>query len=70
MCGRGELVIGRGSVVGANSVVSRSVPAYSVVAGNPAKIVKQYDQDKKVWVLGSKGFKAEDHTKREDPVEQ
>ena len=54
VCSRGELIIGRGSVVGANSVVSRSVPAYTVVAGNPAKIVKQYDPETKIWVPGSR----------------
>ncbi|WP_306796866.1 acyltransferase [Rhodopirellula halodulae] len=32
--------IGRGAVVGAGAVVSRDVPAMSVVAGNPAKVVK------------------------------
>lgn len=31
--------IGKGSVVGAGAVVSKDVPPYSVVAGNPAKIV-------------------------------
>jgi acetyltransferase-like isoleucine patch superfamily enzyme len=70
MCSRGELVIGRGSVVGANAVVSRSVPAYSVVAGNPARIVKQYDPEKKIWVLGPRKTKAEDHACRADPVER
>jgi acetyltransferase-like isoleucine patch superfamily enzyme len=70
LCSKGELVIGQGSVVGANSVVCRSVPAYSVVAGNPAKIVKQYDPEKKIWVLGSRGMKAEDHALRPDPVER
>lgn len=29
--------IGRGAIVGAGSVVSRNVPAYSIVVGNPAK---------------------------------
>jgi acetyltransferase-like isoleucine patch superfamily enzyme len=53
LCSRGELVIGRGSVVGANSVVTRSVPAHSVVGGNPARILKQYDPVKKIWVPGS-----------------
>jgi len=33
--------IGKGSVVGAGSVVAESIPAYSVAAGVPAKIIKQ-----------------------------
>lgn len=33
--------IGDGAVVGARSVVTKDVPPYCVVAGNPAKIVKQ-----------------------------
>jgi len=33
--------IGEGSVVGSNSVVTKSVPPYVVVAGNPARIVKE-----------------------------
>ena len=31
--------IGRGSVLGAGSVVTRSVPAYSVAAGNPCRVL-------------------------------
>ncbi len=34
------VTIGRGSVVGAAAVVTKDVPPYSVVAGNPAKVVK------------------------------
>lgn len=34
------LTIGRGAVVGAGSVVTRSVPPYAIVIGNPARIVK------------------------------
>jgi acetyltransferase-like isoleucine patch superfamily enzyme len=33
--------VGRGSVVGAQTVVKRDVPGMTVVAGNPARIVKQ-----------------------------
>ncbi|MBP6754579.1 MAG: acyltransferase [Bacteroidia bacterium] len=32
--------IGEGAVVGARSVVSKDVPAWTVVAGNPARVVK------------------------------
>lgn len=35
------VVIGEGSVVGANAVVTKNVEPYSVVAGNPAKVVSQ-----------------------------
>lgn len=35
------ITIGEGAVVAANAVVTKDVPAYSVAAGNPAKIVKQ-----------------------------
>jgi acetyltransferase-like isoleucine patch superfamily enzyme len=33
--------IGRGSIVAAGSVVAKDVPEYVIVAGNPAKVVKQ-----------------------------
>ncbi len=33
--------IGEGSVIGTGSVVTRDVPSYSLVAGNPAKVRKQ-----------------------------
>ncbi len=42
--------IGRHSVVAANAVVTKDVPAYCVVAGNPAKIIKKYDFKTKKWV--------------------
>ena len=35
--------IGKGSIVAANSVVTKNVPEYSVVAGNPAVIVKHLE---------------------------
>jgi acetyltransferase-like isoleucine patch superfamily enzyme len=34
------VTIGRGCVVGANSVVTRDLPPYSVAAGNPARILR------------------------------
>ena len=37
------VTIGQGSIVGANSVVTHDVPSHSVVAGNPARIIKRLD---------------------------
>ena len=37
------VTIGENSLVGAGSVVSNDVPEYSVVVGNPARIVKKID---------------------------
>lgn len=35
------VTIGEGAIVGAGSVVTKDVPAWTVVAGNPAKVVKE-----------------------------
>ena len=53
ICDRGELSLGRNCVVAANSVVTRSAGDYSVISGNPARVVKQYDPSKGAWTLGS-----------------
>ncbi|CAA0113907.1 Putative acetyltransferase [BD1-7 clade bacterium] len=39
------VTIGKNSIVGAGSVVSKDVPANVIVAGNPAKVVKQLNAD-------------------------
>lgn len=38
------VTIGRGSIIGANAVVTHDVPPYCVVGGNPAKIIKNLQQ--------------------------
>ena len=44
------VTIGKHSVVAAGSVVTKDVPAFTIVAGNPARVIKQYDDDLKEWV--------------------
>lgn len=41
--------IGKHSIVGAGSVVTKDVPQYSVVAGNPARVMKRYNFDNNNW---------------------
>ena len=38
------VTIGNGVTIGAGSVVTKDVPDYVVVAGNPAKIIKKLDR--------------------------
>ena len=42
--------IGNGCVIGANSVVNSIIPQNSIAVGAPAKVVKQYNFEKKEWV--------------------
>jgi len=43
------VTIGKKSVIGAGSVVTKDVPAFSLAVGNPAKVVKQYDFGTRQW---------------------
>lgn len=43
------VTVGEFSVVAANAVVTRNVPPYSVVAGNPASVVSKYNFVTKQW---------------------
>ena len=40
------VTIGRNSVIGAGSVVTRSIPENSVAVGNPCRVIKQIDNEK------------------------
>ena len=45
----GNVRIGKHCVIGANSVVTKDIPDYSVAAGIPAKVIKKYDFEKEEW---------------------
>ncbi len=44
-----NVTLGRHVTIGANSVVNHDIPDYCVAVGNPVRIVKRYDFDKKEW---------------------
>jgi abequosyltransferase len=52
ICPKGELTIGRNCVIAVNSVVTQSIPDYSLVVGYPAKIIRQYDPETGAWHIG------------------
>ena len=35
-----DVTIGKGAVIGAGSIVTKDVPEYAIMAGNPAKVIK------------------------------
>jgi acetyltransferase-like isoleucine patch superfamily enzyme len=43
------VTIGKHSVIGAGSVVTKDIPEYSVAVGNPARVVKKYNNLSKTW---------------------
>jgi acetyltransferase-like isoleucine patch superfamily enzyme len=56
----GNVKIGHGSVIGANSLVLNDIPPFSIAVGNPATVIKRYSFSKKAWVQSS------DHTLIDD----
>lgn len=44
------VTVGKHAVVAAGSVVTKDVPPFSVVAGNPARLVKRYDTGSGTWI--------------------
>lgn len=43
------VTIGQGTIVGANSVVSKSLPPFVIAVGTPAKPIKKFNFENKKW---------------------
>ena len=41
--------IGHGAIIGAGSIVTKDVPDYCIAVGNPAKVIKQFNQAAGEW---------------------
>ena len=44
-----NVTIGQGAVLGAHSLVTKSIPDYSLAVGNPAKVIKYYNFKTNRW---------------------
>lgn len=42
-------VVGKNCIIGANSVVTRDIPDYSIAVGSPAKVIKKYNFKTQKW---------------------
>ena len=43
------VTVGAHSIIGANSVVTRDIPPYSIAVGSPAVVIKTWDHESKQW---------------------
>jgi acetyltransferase-like isoleucine patch superfamily enzyme len=42
--------IGKGSIIGANSVVNKNIPPYCIAVGTPAKVIKHFNFGSGKWI--------------------
>ncbi len=47
----GSVRVGYGSIIGAGAVVTKDIPPFSKVVGNPGKVVARYCMKHNSWIL-------------------
>jgi acetyltransferase-like isoleucine patch superfamily enzyme len=50
----GNVSIGHGSVIGANALVTKDIPPFSIVVGSPARVLRRYSFSRQSWVNSDK----------------
>ncbi|MWB94490.1 acetyltransferase [Flavobacterium sp. GA093] len=50
VCVMAGVTIGIGCVIGSLSVVTKSIPDYSIAVGSPAKVIKKFDFEQNEWI--------------------
>jgi lipopolysaccharide O-acetyltransferase len=50
VCVMAGVTIGSGSIIGASSVVTKNIPPNSIAVGSPARVIKTYNFEKKLWL--------------------
>ena len=57
----GKIIVGDGAIVGANSVVTKNVEPYTIVAGNPARVIRKRFTDEQIdFLLNFKWWEKEE----------
>lgn len=49
VCVLSNVTIGTGSIIGANSVVTKNIPDYCIAVGIPARVIKKFDFESNKW---------------------
>jgi lipopolysaccharide O-acetyltransferase len=44
------VIIGEGSIIGSNSVITHTIPPRSIAVGSPARVIKQFSSKEKRWI--------------------